>query len=82
MSVYFAAEEEEEVTEDSCRPPRDENGSEDSCGLPPSPRTHLLDERSGRVCVCVCVCVCACVCVCEYAHVCVFLLYYAKVHTG
>ena len=43
-SVYFMAE---EISEGSCQLPRDENGSEDSCGAPPSPpSSHLLEERS------------------------------------
>ncbi|CAI8024833.1 hypothetical protein GBAR_LOCUS14386 [Geodia barretti] len=35
-SVYFMAE---EISEGSCQLPRDENGSEDSCGAPSSPPT-------------------------------------------
>ena len=42
--VYFMAE---EMAEGSCQLPRDENGSEDSCGgVPSPPPPHLLEERS------------------------------------
>jgi hypothetical protein len=42
-SVYFMAE---EISEGSCQLPRDENGSEDSCGAPPSPPSSRLLEES------------------------------------
>ena len=42
VSVYFAAE---AMSEGSCQPPRDENGSEESCGAPSSPPTPHLEER-------------------------------------